>query len=1561
MFFFTLFLWVVAFVLSEVLRPKPKNENARPAALGDFSFPTATEGRVVPLVWGTVKISGPNVVWYGDLQAKAIKKKVKTGIFSSTTQLQGYKYYVGIQFALCRGIIDHLMTIWVGDKVVFEGNLGEAATIIDQPTLFGGSGVGNGGIQGTFRFYRGTRSQAANAYLAKEPADFLWHDDFSQGEAGSALQIYKKTEEHEYYSVSDNGSTGGFGPSLTHIGYLSVNVVVDNGTGVGEHVRSKYVSTSPGDIHRYCGLLLHSARPRLNDRIKVAMTFEAKAPGLADGGAHQIWMGCKCQDLSPINSQEGVFCIVEDQENIAIKFQSPSTSGAYVTMHTLNTSDGDFSTLTGRHEVEMHVDGGTVTVLVDGLVKGSWTDSRITTIDETNKGFCIGIEGNANVEFFTANDWTNVGIYTFSIDSLDRVLTSSVPAYRGVCHGVFEKGYVGNSTSISPWAFEIQRIDEANFLGLTGGMHRIQENDLNPMCALYEILTDPDWGLAFTSDQIDIDNFTAAATILYNEHNGWSTVIDNPLACNELIAEIERQIDGYLYCDRVTGKWKVTLARNDYVLEDLTLADESNVIEVRDFTRGSWEETTNNVLVEYSNRSNDYATSYGAAQDMANIRLQVNSVVTASEKYTGIKTRKNANSIAWRDLRALAYPLAKATLVVDRTFHTLNPGDVFRWSDARRNIVNMPVRVQRVDLGQLDSGDITLNVIQDVFGTDDPAFADPDNSQWIIPSSVSPKNIEDADRIIFEAPRKFVTVSDENPEIPNRIWVGARPQLDNASNFDLLTQLGTDVYVPSGSVEGFLFAGKLSADLAASTISGSTTFTLLPDPDNLIDLTSELLASTPTEIGTTLSNLLLVGDELIAFESFTGESDDIIFTNVWRGLLDTVPAFHPENTRVWLICVNGNLTDIGFAGTDTVNVKLLLVNPRGQLGQGVASPTAITLDNRYIRPYPPTELVLNAVRWDDAVSLDYDLSGTIHPIGGGGSASDLIDEPFTYSDGVVDTVTAGVWVSAQWNFTGLNDEDVVIDGNRLVLPAYGPVTNGSDWVVTHADAEDLDVSKAYTVSCDFTLTKLDPPEFVATAVVLHTDTPAPYNVGTAYKIATTGGFSVNPAQDTFITVDSRTLAGGGNFHINTYHLSTPGRWNVAPTNPVFIDDNAHTFAGTTFDVTYGTGTADGFYYTGAVGILTEYDHTIEYFAGTIDYGQGLGVYVTWAEPRFLDDTDVVTPGFYLYVTYNEGAYMATALDVSAYVTSGVPFNLKLVVGADRHVSIQIDSVEVATVDLDPADTAKNNVGVSLSTDGLVAVNQRAIPDIVAENFLAHGFAIATPDPFNTVAADGTVAGIDEAGIRVEYTRRDYRNTNEVLALNESSLPSDFPLWNTTKYAMSVYNDPAGTDTLLYTTDWNTGQNLITIQRSDLIRAAGVIPSRIRVKVKTRHTTDSVNWEAQQDLQWDFDITSPLLAGGALLGVLAVNTPSSVYTVPATDTLVITIGTALGSGAVQYRLNAGAWVTVIAAAATSGNISVTTSDLLEVQHTQAGAAGLHTGFVITALSDGNVKATGIFTY
>ncbi len=70
----SLLVIVVAALISVALAPKPPEP--KPASLSDIDAPTAEERRPIPVVFGTVLLHGSNVLWYGDLEADPIKKKV---------------------------------------------------------------------------------------------------------------------------------------------------------------------------------------------------------------------------------------------------------------------------------------------------------------------------------------------------------------------------------------------------------------------------------------------------------------------------------------------------------------------------------------------------------------------------------------------------------------------------------------------------------------------------------------------------------------------------------------------------------------------------------------------------------------------------------------------------------------------------------------------------------------------------------------------------------------------------------------------------------------------------------------------------------------------------------------------------------------------------------------------------------------------------------------------------------------------------------------------------------------------------------------------------------------------------------------------------------------------------------------------------------------------------------------------------------------------------------------------------------------------------------------------
>lgn len=152
------FVYLALSLLSIALAPKPPKP--KPASLEDFDAPTVDENRPVPVVFGTVRMTGPSLEWYGDLQVKAIRKR--TG-FSKTTI--GYKYYLGMHFVCCHGPIDELQAIEVGEKEAWSGSITSNGDItINQSSLFGGD-KREGGVVGTVNVRFGAVDQVANPYM----------------------------------------------------------------------------------------------------------------------------------------------------------------------------------------------------------------------------------------------------------------------------------------------------------------------------------------------------------------------------------------------------------------------------------------------------------------------------------------------------------------------------------------------------------------------------------------------------------------------------------------------------------------------------------------------------------------------------------------------------------------------------------------------------------------------------------------------------------------------------------------------------------------------------------------------------------------------------------------------------------------------------------------------------------------------------------------------------------------------------------------------------------------------------------------------------------------------------------------------------------------------------------------------------------------------------------------------------------------------------------------------------------------------------------------------------
>lgn len=811
----SLILFAILTVIKEFLLPPPEVENAKPSGLGDFSFPTATQGRVIPLIWGTVKLAGPNVIWYGDLQQVPIVKEIKTGLFSSIDQITGYKYRIGWQMALCRGPIDELLGVYIGDDFVADYSgapITDGNTFtINLPELFGGDSLGSGGIIGTWKLFGGTTSQSASDYLSNTSV--------------------------ESATIAAAGT-----------GYLLNEIITEDGSGTGTRA-----------------------------------TFRVAGVAFGTGAV---------TDIVPISG------------------------GSY----TANSANPAATT------------GGS----------GSGLTLNLTYGPEFQAGF------------------------------------GSVPAYRGTAYVVNNatNAYIGNSTSIKPWAFLARRIP--NGLGLLTSQAELNSgNDANPANVIYEILTDTDWGLSVPTADIDTSNFNAVAATLATEGNGFSYILDRASKAEDLLRLVQEQIDGIIYYDGNLGQWRIGLARADYTPGTQPLVDESSA-KLLNYSRGSWENTANEVRVEFADRANEFQTTYGVAQDTANVRIQ-GSTVSVTKRYPGVKSATLANDIAWRDLRTFAYPLAKATVEVDREFWDVAPADVVELSNSTLGVTRLPMRVTKIDFGTLDANTIRLELVQDVFYSSDPSFGDPTGSSWTDPT-VGVEAFPADEQVAFEAPRALVRRDPRDGSLVDKVYAAAR-QRGAAAIFEIRERHSAGAVSGDFSVAGTSFQfckiGVLNAALTSKSAYPLTSLDLFPAPDAQDVLTPSIATTDDLgELGTNLLNLVLVGDEFMLVESASNSASLTRLNNVYRGALDSVQADHDAGTPVYVLSSGGAISDDSIPETDNVEVKLIPVSINAELAEASATTISFAMDKRIRRPYPPSLIELNGSAWDTTnVSLEFGGSG----------------------------------------------------------------------------------------------------------------------------------------------------------------------------------------------------------------------------------------------------------------------------------------------------------------------------------------------------------------------------------------------------------------------------------------------------------------------------------------------------------------------------------------------------------------------------------------------------------
>lgn len=685
----------------------------------------------------------------------------------SNEQTVGYRYSFGIHMGVCRGPIDELCEIRIGDRTAWTGSVttNESFTIA-AADLFGGE-TGEGGVEGTCEVMMGGPSQTAPSSLATMMGGLVpgFRRRMTMFFDGIVCMInpYPKAWKMRVRRVLQGWDGPVFAPQVALI-------MVRKSTEASPYGKSlRFTSTSSGGDARlkYDALRLTTGTTwTIEARVKFKGTPLEERTHLFG-----CWSG---------NTASGSGWTIDIDRGLGRFYFAADGSGGYT---------GDFPTTLGTRYwyhlafvVTMTGGGPYVTAYVDGVLIGSGNLGSINLVDDASQGLVIGSRSDGTLPF---NGWmegvriTEGARYTdaFTPPSGDLPTGPADPMWSSVRLLLLGEGDSGSavitdsSTHARTPSLNVQVLVDGNapldddssseWIDTDSDIHA-----MNGACIIYECLTNREWGRGLDRTALDTESFTASAVTLFEEGFGLCMRWTREDTIDSFIQQVVNTIGASLYQDRVTGKLVLKLVRNDYVFNELPLFDvESGLLEISESTVASPSDAVNEVIVTYRDPISD-TDKKARAQNLATLQASGGVINSASRDYAGIPTADLALRIAKRDLRSSSVALRRFSITLDRRGWNVYVGDVIRIRDLVRSIPDMAVRVGAFEEGSLTDGRIKLTVVQDVFGMPSTAFTATQTSGWTPPNSTPCIGRSELIEIPYALVAKYSSAADFNAIVP---------------------------------------------------------------------------------------------------------------------------------------------------------------------------------------------------------------------------------------------------------------------------------------------------------------------------------------------------------------------------------------------------------------------------------------------------------------------------------------------------------------------------------------------------------------------------------------------------------------------------------------------------------------------------------------------------------------------------------------------------------------------------------------------------------------------------
>lgn len=468
----------------------------------------------------------------------------------------------------------------------------------------------------------------------------------------------------------------------------------------------------------------------------------------------------------------------------------------------------------------------------------------------------------------------------------------------------------------------------------------------NPAHILYEVITNPDWGMGYPAGQIDDANFRAAADQFYSEGFGLCLYWNRQQTIESFIQSLMDYAAAVLVSSPTTGLFQLYPIRGGYDPSTLLHLTADDVVELSEKEDSAITGCTNEMVVRYfdpalKNTQSIIIQALGA--------IQAQGVVVSSVKdYPGIPTADLAARVAQRELAAVSIPLKRIKVKFNRKLYKTVPGGLFVLTFPAATLSSVVFRAGEVDYGKLTDGATTVSAVQDTFSLPSDTYIQVQTSGWVIPDNAP------------AVPTIYHGLDSGYRDLLLELGATATAALPAGSGY-----IGLAVARPNGLQYSYAVA---SAPPPYSTFTARQTAHFTPAATvqaalNPFDTACTFLSiSDPALIDIGSAAIIVDGSsfEIIRIDAFDASTG---VATIARGCVDSIPAAHAAGIRVFFYDQLLGSDNIDYTLGEVVEAKPL-TNAVGQLDISLAPTITVTIVGRAWLPYPVGELKVNGVRWD---------------------------------------------------------------------------------------------------------------------------------------------------------------------------------------------------------------------------------------------------------------------------------------------------------------------------------------------------------------------------------------------------------------------------------------------------------------------------------------------------------------------------------------------------------------------------------------------------------------------